>query len=140
MQINVVSRDARANAKMHVGKNKDKCIEGMKVEDVDLEVVEEVVYLGNILSSDGKNAKNIKDRVFRGIGIITRIFTILENTAFGASYFEVAVLLRNSLLVSSVCFNSEVWYGLTEKDLADLGYLDRIFFSKLFNLPETTAF
>ena len=49
-------------------------------------------------------------------------------------------MLRKSLLVSSVCFNSETWYGLSEKDLSDLSSSDRIFFSKLFHLPKTTAF
>ena len=90
--------------KMHVGKGKEKCPE-LRVEGKKLETVDEIVYLGDVIQSDGKNTKNIKQRVSKGIGIISQIFTILENTAFGSSYFEIAFLLRESLLVNSVLFN-----------------------------------
>ena len=123
--------------KMHVGTKKEQCCE-MKVEETSMETVEEIEFLGDILSSDGKNTKNIKSRVSRGLGIISQIFIILENTAFGSHYFEIALLLRESLLLSSVLFSSEVWYGITEKDLYDLEALDVIFFSRLFNVPKTT--
>ena len=34
-------------------------------------------YLGDILSSDGKNDANIKARTYRGLGAITNIFQTL---------------------------------------------------------------
>ena len=125
--------------KMHVGRNKVNCATNMKVENVNLEDVEEVVYLGDTLSFDGKNTKNIKSRISKGLGIISQIFFILENTVFGPSYFEVALLLRESLLINSVLFQGEVWYGVTDKELDELSSLDRIFFSRLFQVPRTTV-
>ena len=66
-----------------------------KMEEVDNEK-----YLGDILSSDGKN---------RGFGVITQIMSILTDICFGRHYFEVAIILRNSLLISSLLTNSEAW-------------------------------
>ena len=53
----------------------------------------------------GKNIKNIKARVIKGIGIMNRILTLLKGAPFGKLYFEVTLILRNSLLESSVLQN-----------------------------------
>ena len=115
--------------KMHIGKTCDdfKCQElyvdkweevikeddeGIKVEDCFLgeEVMEEKTeekYLGDIISDDGRNMKTVKARVSRGTVIVNNIMTKLESIPFGKYYFEVSMILRNSLLVSSILCNSE---------------------------------
>ena len=84
----------------------------MKIVDVE-EIMEEKEDIGDILSKDGKNSKNIKARVSKEIGIVNRIMTLLNGIPFGKFYFEVSLMLRNSLLVSSVLCNSESWYNVT---------------------------
>ena len=54
----------------------------------------EDVYLGDILSNDGKNTKNIKYRISKGLGVINQIFNILGNVNFGSHFFEIAMMLR----------------------------------------------
>ena len=141
--------------KLHVGKYKEefKCQqlfvdtwEEVEVKDTNTgeltveeccigeELMEEKAqekYLGDIISNDGKNINNIKARVNKGIGITNAIMTLLEGIPFGGFYFEVAIILRNSLLVSSLLFNSEAWFNVTKAELdlletADLGLLRRI--------------
>ena len=74
-------------------------------------------YLGGILSSDGSHLKNIQDRRNKGYGIINQIKQILESTYFGKYYFEVAIVLRENLFLSSVLLNSEAWVDYSEKDV-----------------------
>ena len=78
-----------------------------------MEQVGEVTYLGEIISDDGKNTKNIKNRINKGQGIITKIMEMLENLTFGEHFFSTAVLLRESLFLNGILTNSDVWYGLT---------------------------
>ena len=78
-----------------------------------LEVKNEEKYLGDVISTDGRNLKNIKARVNKGKGITTKIMTLLDGIPLGGFYFEIAVIFRNSLLVSSMLFNSEAWYNVT---------------------------
>ena len=66
------------------------------------ESIMEEKYLGDVISTDGKNIKNIKSRVSKGKGIVCRILTILEGIPIGQFYFKVAMMLRNCLLVSSM--------------------------------------
>ena len=72
-------------------------------------------YLGDLISKDGKNTKNIKARIRKGTGIVEKIMTMLEGIPFGKFYFEIAIILRNSLLISSLLCNSEAWYKLDKR-------------------------
>ena len=81
-----------------------------------MECKEDERYLGDIISTDGRNIKNIKVRVKKGIGIVKNILNMLEGIPFGKFYYEVAIILRNSLLVSSILFNCEAWFNLTKAE------------------------
>jgi hypothetical protein len=69
-------------------------------------------YLGNIISTDGKNTKDIEARVAKAQGIIKQRKSMLEEMFFGSYIFEVAVTLRDSLFTNGVLTNMEVCYGL----------------------------
>lgn len=148
--------------KIHVGKNCDdfKCqkltvdswaevehesketgnviIEDSYTGEEDMDDVEEDKYLGDIISNDGRNIKNIKSRVNKGKGIVTRIMTLLEGIPFGRFYFQVAVILRNSLLVSSMLTNSEAWYNLTKAELDFLETVDLMLMRRILKAPKST--
>ena len=68
--------------KMQVGISKDRC-PTLKVHVVDIQEATEVTYFGDILSCDGKNTKNIKSKISKGMGIITNIFNFLKAVCFG---------------------------------------------------------
>ena len=57
----------------------------------------------------------------------------LESTYFGKYYFEVAVVLRNSLLLSSLLLNYEAWVNYTEKDVRILKKCDEILLKKIID-------
>ena len=53
-------------------------------------------------------------------------------------YFEVAILFRNSLFVSSLLCNSEVWFNLTNAELNLLESVDLMLLRKILNAPKST--
>ena len=76
------------------------------------------------------NGEKVRRKIFRarvnkGKRISRKLLSILEGIPFGRLYYQVAVLLRNSLLVSSPLSNSEAWFGLTDKSV-DLAFLRSI--------------
>ena len=60
---------------------------------------------------------------------------MLDGIPFGKHYFEVGVILRDSLLVSSMLFNSEAWYNLTEDELNLLETVDLSLLRSLLKAP-----
>ena len=103
-----------------------------------MEEKSEEKYLGDIISKDGRNLKNIQARVNKGKGIAKKIMDVLEAVPFGKMYFEVAILLRNSLFVSSLLCNSEVWFNLTNAELNLLESVDLMLLRKILNAPKST--
>ena len=105
---------------------------------VEMEDTEEEKYLGDIISKDGRNLKNIKARVNKGKSIVKRILDILDSMPFGKLYFQVAILLRNSLLVSSVLCNSETWFNLNKAELELLESVDLMLMRNLLRTTKST--
>ena len=103
-----------------------------------METVEHEKYLGDIISSDGKNSKNIAARKNRGIGVVNQVMSILEDICFGKYYFNVAMVLRNALLISSMLTNAEAWYGLSNADIAELEGVDEDLLRKVLECPLST--
>merc|ERR1712208_19725 len=75
----------------------------------------------------------------KGLGIINEIMNILETIFFGKYYFEVALLLRSSLLLSSILLNSEAWVNLSEKDIRKLEQTDEILLNEILECESGTS-
>ena len=95
-------------------------------------------YLGDVIANDGKNKKNLQKRLSRGTGVITQIMSILELVSFGQHYVDIALLLRESMFLSSILNNIEVWYAIKKSEIEALEALDRILLRKIMQAPATT--
>ena len=144
---------------MHVGSNKLLCpdlfidkwelrkinedghgiknLEDIYVGDYEMEMVDHEKYLGDIIAADGSNDKNIQRRKGKGIGAVNQILTNLENTCYGEFHFQVAVTLRESLLLNGFLTNAEAWYGLTNPNIEVLENVDELLLRKIFEVPST---
>ena len=114
-------------------------VEDVFVGQVVMEEADEDKYLGDIISKDGRNIKNIQARVNKGKGIVKRILEILEGIPFGKLYFQVAIILRNTLLVSSVLCNSEAWFNVTKAELELLETVDTLLLRSLLMAPKSVS-
>jgi hypothetical protein len=113
-------------------------IEDVCIGEEEMEEKHEEKYLGDVISKDGRNLKNIKARISKGKGIVRKILNILEGIPFGKLYFQVAILLRNSLLVSSMLCNSEAWFDLTDAELNLLETVDLTLLRSILKAPKST--
>ena len=93
---------------MHVGKKNHLC-PTLMVHGTIMGHVTEATYLGDIISHDGKNTKNVNSRVAKGLGIITDIMNMLGKLSFGQHYFKMGLLLRESMFLNGILTNVECW-------------------------------
>ena len=107
---------------LHVGKQNSLC-PTLQVQGTNMGHVEDMTYLGDIISADGSN-KNVKNRIKKGHGKINDILTILEKTSLGYYYFKIALLLRESMFLNSILTNSDIWVGLTKSEIEEFENLD----------------
>jgi hypothetical protein len=149
--------------KMHIGKGesnilcKDLQVGGWKVDVITdpitgkcsrsesfigyekMKIKKEQTYLGDLLSNDGSHTKNVQQRSNKGLGVINQVMQILESTFFGKYYFEVAVVLRESLFLSSLLLNSEAWVNYSDKDVRILEQCDEILMTKILDCDANTS-
>ena len=123
--------------KMHIGLKNNTCPE-LRVHGTKMEDVIDNEYLGDVIMQNGKNTKNVKKRVSRGLGVISQIMNLLESVCFGRHYIETGLLLRVSMFLSSVLYNVEVWYDLTKAEIDEFEQLDLNLFRKILRVPVTT--
>ena len=146
--------------RMHIGRESPVCpdlfIDNWKVEtigkdgaeneveidtfvgDFQIEDSDEEKYLGDLLTTDGTNSKNIKARKGKGFGIVNKISSMLEEIYFGPFHIEVGLIFRTTHLVNSILLNSEVWYGLTKNDVEELESVDQALLRIILEAPAST--
>lgn len=64
---------------------------------------------------------------------------ILKSMFFGKYFFEVALVLRSSLLLSSLLLNSEAWVNLSEQNIRGLEQTDEILLSRILDSEANTS-
>ena len=122
--------------RMHVGRKNSLCPK-LKVHGQEMLDVSEITYLGDRVTADGKNFKNIRDRVRKGTGLVCQILKILQTVRFGNCRIEIALLLRESLLVNGMLTNAEIWYHLQTSETDEIDRVDRSFFYRLMEMPRS---
>ena len=105
---------------------------------VKMAVKHEQKYLGDLISADGKHDKNISMRKNKSMGIINQIMEILNSVYFGKYHFEVALILRSSLLLSSTLLNSEAWVNLSNNNIRSLEQIDETLLSRILKCEPNT--
>ena len=120
---------------IHIGENEDTIAKAheniMKVKDYE-------TYLGDIICKSGSNEKNIENRRNQGLGAISEISSMLDRVSLGHFHFDIALILRDSILISKLVFNSEIWYNLTDQQLVKLEQIDEMYFRQVFNVAKST--
>ena len=148
--------------KMHVGNKRieeicpDLYVDGWRLKEVSdiqtgesdifdeyegmqqMDKVDEEKYLGDILSADGKNVKNITARCNKSIGTRNQIMGILQEVFYGKYYFQVAKVLRNSLFLSSLLTNCEAWYNVSKVETEMLEEVDEMLLRNILECPRST--
>ena len=115
---------------IHIGSNIHS---KFKVHDETIQVKDYETYLGDVITNNGSNDRNIESRRNQGIGAINQINSMLNLTSLGHFYFEIALVLRDAILTSKLVFNSEVWYNLTTPQMEKLEQVDEMYFRKILD-------
>ena len=84
----------------------------------DMQVCQELTYLGVEISSDGRNMKTILRKRNKNIGKKKQITNLIK--PLGIFTFECAIIFLNSLVRSSVLYATEAMYNINEKEMRQL--------------------
>ena len=120
--------------KIHISKRKKDCMLKLKVHENDMKEVRKAAYLGDILNED-----TIDDRKNKSIGRVNQITSILSSISFGFFYMDIALVLRESMLLNGILTNSEVWYNVKNEHIKVLESADKDLMRKILDAHSKTA-
>ena len=66
------------------------------------------------------------------------MMSLLQSISLGYFYFDIAKVLRESMLVNGTLFNSDIWYGLTKYNVAELEDVDKVLLRRVLETPIST--
>ena len=74
----------------------DKAIrEDTMIGNMEISQMDDTKYLGQIISADGTNTKNIEKMRKKGIGLKNKVIQMLEAMPGGKYHFLIAKIIRN---------------------------------------------
>ena len=74
-------------------------------------------YLGDIIDISGSIQATVDHRKTKG----DEILSIINEIPLGKHRVEVALWLREAMLVNGILFNSEAWHGVTDPQIRVIG-------------------
>ena len=86
-----------------------------------------------------KNTSNIRERVNKGLAIVSKIIDVLKSISFGWKYFQIATSLREAYLINGMLTSSEIWYGMQSSEEAELEIIDKILLRRILEAPDSVC-
>ena len=68
----------------------------------------------------------MEKRCNSGIGAVSQILSILNRVSLGHFYYEMALVFRDTMLVSKLVSSSEAWYNITDEQYSKLEEIDEL--------------
>ena len=109
----------------------------LKVHDHTMNVKEYETYLGDKICRTGTNDKNIENRKNQGVSAVSQIQSMLNQISLGHYHFEISLILRDTILISKLVFNSEIWYNLTNPQMVKLEQIDEMYLRQIFEVAKS---
>ena len=118
--------------RIHVGKKCNEC-EVLYVHQEVMVDSDEVKYLGDILHKNGKIKATVAKRINQGYARVGQIFALLKDLPLGNLRIRVGLELRQAWLINGILYNSEVWHGLRDIDIANFVAIDKYLLRGIIN-------
>ena len=71
--------------------------------------------------------------------IVSHIMEILKTVSSGKIYFELAIVLKEALLINGMLTNSDIWYGLHKSEISELEEVDKILLRRILEVLTSTS-
>merc|ERR1712080_78282 len=132
------------NNEMEFHKTKSKIVTNEKVakkillNSEEIESTNQYKYLGDIITEDDKYDTMIKTRSNEILGITAELMSINNNITKDTKYMESISLYMNSIILTKLLNNAEMWHNLTTANKEKLQTIQDTALKRLLKMPTST--
>ena len=124
MELNKLTLSSTKCHRMHLRKQSIKCPE-LQMHESKMETNKQERYLGDIITCDGKQAKNINRRIAKAWSYFAEIKALINEFPIGKRTTQVGLMLREAMFLNVILYNSESWHEITQKHMEELALVDK---------------
>ena len=129
---------SKKSYRIHIGKGHKNCPD-FKVHEDQINEVDKEKYLGDVIDKSGTIQATIDQRKAKGDGIVAEIISIINEIPLGEHKVQVALKLRDAMLINGILYNSEAWHGVTSAQIAKLEAVDESLLRSILKAHSKTA-
>ena len=119
---------------------KEPCkIPCLKFEGIRMEVVDLVLYLGNIFSSKGDNKEKIKDRVNKAKTCMIESISLCSEITLGIYIVQSLLLAQSMMFIPTLLFGAQTWTNLTVEDTKLIKTSQLQFLKRILRAPSSAC-
>ena len=119
---------------------KEACkIPCLKFEGIRMEVVDLVLYLGNIFSSKGDNKEKIKDRVNKAKTCMIESISLCSEITLGVYIVQSLLLAQSMMFIPTLLFGAQTWTNLTVEDTKMIKTSQLQFLKRILRAPSSAC-
>ena len=122
---------------MHVGKMNTICPR-LLVHEETMKVSERETYLGDVITNAAKIRENVQARKDKGFGIVLVILSLISEIPSGKYKTQIALILRQAMLINGRLHNSEAWSDVKDSDVKLLEDIDEHLLRSIFKAHSKT--
>ena len=121
---------------MEIGKHKEKKTQ-WNLGDKIIHNCQNYKYLGEVISRDGKNIENLKDKIGKVKSVVFEALTCARSRIMQRIGTRVSLKLHETVIMPTLLYGCETW-TLDSKEMSLVERTDLWTLKKLFGLPPTT--
>ena len=109
--------------RIHIGKGHENCLQLMAHKEQMKNIVREK-YLWDMIDQSGRLQATMDKRKSKGDGIVAEILSIVNEIPLGEHKIEIALRLKEAMIIHGMLYNSEAWHGVTSAHIVKLESVD----------------
>ena len=111
----------------------------LKHKGTRLEIVETVLYLGNIFNNKGDNKDKIKDRVNKAKTCMIESISVCSEITLGVYVVESLLLAQSMIFIPTLLYGAQTWTNLTVEDAKSLKTVQLQFLKRILRVPSSAC-
>ena len=111
----------------------------LKHGKIDLEVVEKVLYLGNMFNRKGDNKDKINDREQKAMTCMVESLSLCNEVTLGIYTIQSLLLAHDMIFVPTLSYGAQTWTNLTAEDERILKTSQLRFLKRILRAPNSAC-
>ena len=114
-------------------------IPSLKHKGIRLEIVDSVLYLGNMFNDKGNNKDKVKDRTNKAKAVMIDTLSLCSELTLGVYMVQSLLLTHNMMFLPTLLYGAQTWTNFTAEDSKQIKTIQLKFLKRILRVPASAC-